>query len=192
MLLPLFSPTYPLSPLSSLSSLSLSPSPSLLSLSPSPSLLSLSPSPLSPGFSLFLPPAPFLNVPISHCKLRPQVRAATFSLVSTACRQLQELVQSNTKQFCSTVLGSLAESEPVVIGPLWEATLQVVTQTEVWTRHKADKSHVQPRPFVQLVWESDTRLISLVSRPLPFVQLVWESDTRLISSMLRPLPLMCN
>ena len=80
----------------------------------------------------------------------------------------------------------------MVIGPLWEATLQVVTQTEVWTRHKADKSHVQPRPFVQLVWESDTRLISLVSRPLPFVQLVWESDTRLISSMLRPLPLMCN
>ena len=44
---------------------------------------------------------------------------------------MPEVVQSIAKQFCSTVLGSLGESEPVVIGPLWEAALLVVTHNEV-------------------------------------------------------------
>ena len=119
--------------------LSLPPS----SLSPSPPLLSL---PLLPPLPPYFPLAEDLIVlctPSSQpTKLRPQIRAATFSLVSTVCRQLQELVQSNTKQFCSTVLGSLGESEPVVIGSLWEATLQVVEQSEVQIRH----SSLVPRP----------------------------------------------
>lgn len=63
-----------------------------------------------------------------------QVRSAVFSLVSALCDQIPLFASGNVKLLCSAVLGSLAEDNPVVIGPLWEACLLLITKTEVKKR----------------------------------------------------------
>ena len=60
-----------------------------------------------------------------------QVRGAMFSLVVVLCRHVPSFVCSCSKLFCPLVLGGLGEGEPVVVGPLWEAVLLVVTTVEV-------------------------------------------------------------
>ena len=60
-----------------------------------------------------------------------QIRAATFSLVATAYKQLPGFVGAQAGLLCPLVLGSLGESDPVVVGPLWEAILLTVTSSEV-------------------------------------------------------------
>ena len=60
-----------------------------------------------------------------------QIRAATFSLVATAYKQLPEFIGTQAGLLCPLVLGSLGESDPVVVGPLWEAILLTVTTSEV-------------------------------------------------------------
>ena len=54
-----------------------------------------------------------------------------FTLASAVCEQLPQFATENVKILCSTVLGSLAEDDPVVIGSLWEACLLLITKTEV-------------------------------------------------------------
>ena len=61
----------------------------------------------------------------------PYVRAAVFSLVTALCERTPEFVGENMKVLCSAVLSSLGEDDPVVIGPLWEACLTLITKTEV-------------------------------------------------------------
>lgn len=60
-----------------------------------------------------------------------QIRASIFTVVATLCKQAPDFIRCRAKQFCSLVLSSLGESEPVVVGPLWEAALLVVTGNEV-------------------------------------------------------------
>jgi hypothetical protein len=60
-----------------------------------------------------------------------QLRAAAFSIVPVLCQRDPGFVQSKGKLFSTTVLGSLAESDPTVVGPLWEAAIMIVAKTEV-------------------------------------------------------------
>jgi len=59
------------------------------------------------------------------------VRAALYSVVPVLCLKVPELVQGKARLFCSSVLGSLGERDPIVVGPVWEAALMIVAKTEV-------------------------------------------------------------
>ncbi len=74
---------------------------------------------------------PDSEVNLYDTSLPPQLRAAVFSLVPVLCQCQPEYFTSKGKLYCSTVLGSLGESEPIVVGPLWEAALMIVAKTEV-------------------------------------------------------------
>ncbi len=61
----------------------------------------------------------------------PQVRASMYSIVPGMCHKLPEFVQLKGKLLCSAVLGSLGESDPQVVGAVWEAALMILAKTEV-------------------------------------------------------------
>lgn len=60
-----------------------------------------------------------------------QVRGAFFKAVAALCELTPELVQTEAAQACSAVLLSIEDSDPVVLPPLWEAVLQVISSIEV-------------------------------------------------------------
>ena len=60
-----------------------------------------------------------------------QIRSSMFTLASAVCEQTPQFAAENVKILCSTILGSLAEDDPIVIGPLWEACLLLITKIEV-------------------------------------------------------------
>ncbi len=47
------------------------------------------------------------------------------------CQRDPAHVQSKGKLYCTAVLGALGESDPTVVGPLWEAAIMLVAKTEV-------------------------------------------------------------
>ena len=52
-------------------------------------------------------------------------------LVFTICKCLPAFVRSRAKHFCTLVLGSLGESDPSVVGVVWEAGLTIIATVEV-------------------------------------------------------------
>ena len=54
-----------------------------------------------------------------------------FTMMASLCRQDPDWVVQRAGLLCPLALGRLGEGEPVVVGPLWEATLLVVAGNEV-------------------------------------------------------------
>uniref|UniRef100_A0A3P8U663 E3 ubiquitin-protein ligase listerin n=1 Tax=Amphiprion percula TaxID=161767 RepID=A0A3P8U663_AMPPE len=70
----------------------------------------------------------------------PQVRGAFFEMVCALCEFMPGLVQAEAARLCPTVLLSIDDTDPVVLPPVWEAVLHVVsTIPDCWTHVNAKK-----------------------------------------------------
>lgn len=61
----------------------------------------------------------------------PQVRGAFFELMCALCEFTSGLVQAEAARVCPAVLLSIDDTDPVVLPPVWEAVLYVVTTIPV-------------------------------------------------------------
>ncbi|KAJ8266659.1 hypothetical protein GJAV_G00133160 [Gymnothorax javanicus] len=70
----------------------------------------------------------------------PQVRGAFFEAVATLCEQTPQLVLQEAGRACPTVLLSIDDTDPVVLPPLWEAVLHLISSIpDCWTHVNARK-----------------------------------------------------
>uniref|UniRef100_A0A669CT60 E3 ubiquitin-protein ligase listerin n=1 Tax=Oreochromis niloticus TaxID=8128 RepID=A0A669CT60_ORENI len=70
----------------------------------------------------------------------PQVRGAFFEMVCALCEFTPGLVQAEAARLCPAVLLSIDDTDPVVLPPVWEAVLHVVsTIPDCWTHVNAKK-----------------------------------------------------
>uniref|UniRef100_A0A8C5G548 E3 ubiquitin-protein ligase listerin n=1 Tax=Gouania willdenowi TaxID=441366 RepID=A0A8C5G548_GOUWI len=70
----------------------------------------------------------------------PQVRGAFFEMVCALCEFTPALVQAKAARLCPAVLLSIDDTDPVVLPPVWEAVLHVVsTIPDCWTHVNARK-----------------------------------------------------
>uniref|UniRef100_A0A8C5G0C0 E3 ubiquitin-protein ligase listerin n=1 Tax=Gouania willdenowi TaxID=441366 RepID=A0A8C5G0C0_GOUWI len=70
----------------------------------------------------------------------PQVRGAFFEMVCALCEFTPALVQAEAARLCPAVLLSIDDTDPVVLPPVWEAVLHVVsTIPDCWTHVNAKK-----------------------------------------------------
>ncbi|KAM4544479.1 E3 ubiquitin-protein ligase listerin [Odontesthes bonariensis] len=70
----------------------------------------------------------------------PQVRGAFFEMVCALCEFTPELAQAEAARLCPAVLLSIDDTDPVVLPPVWEAVLHVVsTIPDCWTHVNAKK-----------------------------------------------------
>ncbi|XP_062341388.1 E3 ubiquitin-protein ligase listerin [Osmerus eperlanus] len=69
-----------------------------------------------------------------------QVRGAFFEVVSALCEHTPELVKAEAPRACPAVLLSIDDTDPVVLPPLWEAVLHVLSSIpDCWTQVNARK-----------------------------------------------------
>lgn len=61
----------------------------------------------------------------------PQVRGAFFEMMCALCEFTPGLVQSEAARLCPAVLLSIDDTDPVVLPPVWEAVLHVVSTVPV-------------------------------------------------------------
>lgn len=71
----------------------------------------------------------------------PQVRGAYFEMVCALCQFTPGLVQAEAARLCPAVLLSIDDTDPVVLPPVWEAVLYVVSTIPVSLCFKG--SHIQ-------------------------------------------------
>uniref|UniRef100_A0A671VBZ2 E3 ubiquitin-protein ligase listerin n=1 Tax=Sparus aurata TaxID=8175 RepID=A0A671VBZ2_SPAAU len=70
----------------------------------------------------------------------PQVRGAFFEMLCALCEYTPGLVQAEAARLCPAVLLSVDDTDPVVLPPVWEAVLHVVsTISDCWTHVNAKK-----------------------------------------------------
>ncbi|KAF3840790.1 hypothetical protein F7725_006652 [Dissostichus mawsoni] len=70
----------------------------------------------------------------------PQVRGAFFEMVCALCEYTPDLVQAEAARLCPAVLLSIDDTDPIVLPPVWEAVLHVVsTIPDCWTHVNAKK-----------------------------------------------------
>lgn len=70
----------------------------------------------------------------------PQVRGALFELVCALCEFTPALAQAEAARLCPAVLLNIDDADPLVLGPVWEAVLHVVTTIpDCWTHVNAKK-----------------------------------------------------
>ncbi|KAJ3589459.1 hypothetical protein NHX12_010304 [Muraenolepis orangiensis] len=70
----------------------------------------------------------------------PQVRGALFEVVSALCQYTPGLVDKEAARASSAVLLAIDDTDPLVLPPLWEAVLHVVTTIpDCWTHVNARK-----------------------------------------------------
>nr|XP_040037059.1 E3 ubiquitin-protein ligase listerin [Gasterosteus aculeatus aculeatus] len=70
----------------------------------------------------------------------PQVRGAFFETMCALCEFTPGLVQAEAARLCPAVLLSIDDTDPVVLPPVWEAVLHVVTTIpDSWTHVNAKK-----------------------------------------------------
>ena len=60
-----------------------------------------------------------------------QIRNAFFNAVSSACKFNATVLGNYAAVVCPTVLSCLDESDPTVVGSLWECVLHIVNTFEV-------------------------------------------------------------
>ena len=65
------------------------------------------------------------------CCVAPQVRGAFFEMVCALCEFTPELAQAEAARLCPAVLLSIDDTDPVVLPPVWEAVLHVVSTIPV-------------------------------------------------------------
>lgn len=70
----------------------------------------------------------------------PQVRGAFFEMVCALCEYTPDLVQAEAARLCPAVLLSIDDTDPVVLPPVWEAVLHVVSKIpDCWAHVNAKK-----------------------------------------------------
>uniref|UniRef100_A0A673ANJ4 E3 ubiquitin-protein ligase listerin n=1 Tax=Sphaeramia orbicularis TaxID=375764 RepID=A0A673ANJ4_9TELE len=70
----------------------------------------------------------------------PQVRGAFFEMLCALCEFTPALVQAEAARLCPAVLLTIDDTDPVVLPPVWEAVLHVVsTIPDCWTHVNAKK-----------------------------------------------------
>uniref|UniRef100_A0A665XCC4 E3 ubiquitin-protein ligase listerin n=1 Tax=Echeneis naucrates TaxID=173247 RepID=A0A665XCC4_ECHNA len=70
----------------------------------------------------------------------PQVRGAFFEMVCALCEFTPALTQVEAARLCPAVLLSIDDTDPVVLPPVWEAVLHVVSSIpDCWTHVNAKK-----------------------------------------------------
>lgn len=70
----------------------------------------------------------------------PQVRGAFFELVCALCELSPALAQAESARLCPAVLLNIDDADPLVLAPVWEAVLHVVsTVPDCWTHVNAKK-----------------------------------------------------
>lgn len=72
-----------------------------------------------------------MHLPIFKICVYLQVRGAFFEVVCTLCEFTPALVQAEAPRFCPAVLLSIDDTDPVVLPPVWEAVLHVVSTIPV-------------------------------------------------------------
>ncbi|KAK3550418.1 hypothetical protein QTP86_025164 [Hemibagrus guttatus] len=80
----------------------------------------------------------------------PQVRGAFFKAVAALCELVPQLVQNEAARACSTVLLSIDDSDPVVLPPLWEAVLHVISSIQDCWSHVNARKGVLPKLWTLL------------------------------------------
>ncbi|KAF7701263.1 E3 ubiquitin-protein ligase listerin [Silurus meridionalis] len=99
----------------------------------------------------------------------PQVRGAFFKVVAALCEHVPQLVRAEAARACSTVLLSIDDSDPVVLAPLWEAVLHIITSIQdCWTHVNARKG-VLPKLWPLLKEGGRGLATSLHPNMLPFI-----------------------
>ncbi|XP_020495512.2 E3 ubiquitin-protein ligase listerin [Labrus bergylta] len=80
----------------------------------------------------------------------PQVRGAFFEMMCALCEFTPGLVQAEAARLCPAVLLSIDDTDPVVLPPVWEAVLHVVsTVPDCWSHVNAKKGFL-PKLWTQL------------------------------------------
>lgn len=70
----------------------------------------------------------------------PQVRGALFELICALCELTPDLAQAEAERLCPAVLLNIDDADPLVLAPVWEAVLHVVsTIPDCWTHVNAKK-----------------------------------------------------
>ncbi|XP_034168229.2 E3 ubiquitin-protein ligase listerin [Pangasianodon hypophthalmus] len=99
----------------------------------------------------------------------PQVRGAFFKAVAALCELTPQLIQTEAARACSAVLLSIDDSDPVVLPPLWEAVLHVISSIQdCWTHVNAQKG-VLPKLWALLREGGRGLATSLHPNMLPFI-----------------------
>lgn len=70
----------------------------------------------------------------------PQVRGALFELVCALCELTPAIAQAEAARLCPAVLLNIDDADPLVLAPVWEAVLHVVSSIpDCWTHVNAKK-----------------------------------------------------
>uniref|UniRef100_A0A672KKG5 E3 ubiquitin-protein ligase listerin n=1 Tax=Sinocyclocheilus grahami TaxID=75366 RepID=A0A672KKG5_SINGR len=96
----------------------------------------------------------------------PQVRAF-FELIAIMCADAPQLIQAEAARACSAVLLSIDDTDPVVLPPLWEAVLHILS-CNCWT-HVSARKGVMPKLWVLLKEGGRGLATSLHPNLLPFI-----------------------
>ncbi|KAJ8342541.1 hypothetical protein SKAU_G00324690 [Synaphobranchus kaupii] len=107
----------------------------------------------------------------------PQIRGAFFEAVAALCERTPQLIQKESGRACPAVLLSIDDTDPVVLPPLWEAVLHVISSIpECWTHVNARKG-LMPKLWGLL--REGGRGLATVLHPnlLPFISKLPEEVT---------------
>lgn len=99
------------------------------------------------------------------------VRKSWYSLVSTLSR-VEHVCSMYGAKLCSLTLGSLAENDPVVAVPIWEAALSVVSAVQDCWSHVDARKAVLPQLWKVLKAGGFGSAVHIYPNLLPFLSLV--------------------
>lgn len=82
------------------------------------------------------------------------------------CELVPQLVQNEAARACSTVLLSIDDSDPVVLPPLWEAVLHVISSIQVSPCGVSDCSVLVTFPAFQVgsCWDKNVNVDPCANR----------------------------
>ncbi|XP_016128925.1 E3 ubiquitin-protein ligase listerin isoform X2 [Sinocyclocheilus grahami] len=99
----------------------------------------------------------------------PQIRGAFFELIATMCAHTPQLIQAEAARACSAVLLSIDDTDPVVLPPLWEAVLHILSCVDNCWTHVSARKGVMPKLWVLLKEGGRGLATSLHPNMLPFI-----------------------
>ncbi|XP_043106094.1 E3 ubiquitin-protein ligase listerin [Puntigrus tetrazona] len=99
----------------------------------------------------------------------PQIRGAFFELIATMCAHTPQLIQAEAARACSSVLLSIDDTDPVVLPPLWEAVLHILSCVDNCWAHVNARKGVMPKLWVLLKEGGRGLATSLHPNLLPFI-----------------------
>uniref|UniRef100_A0A671QU41 E3 ubiquitin-protein ligase listerin n=1 Tax=Sinocyclocheilus anshuiensis TaxID=1608454 RepID=A0A671QU41_9TELE len=99
----------------------------------------------------------------------PQIRGAFFELIATMCADAPQLIQAEAARACSAVLLSIDDTDPVVLPPLWEAVLHILSCIDNCWTHVSARKGVMPKLWVLLKEGGQGLATSLHPNLLPFI-----------------------